>query len=324
VAATIPARFVHAISGRRLLVLKVVLSTALLVFLVRSVDVGESLRLLPRVQLPLLLLGVAINWSALLLQGLRWQVLLRPFRLRCGVRTLTALVLVGVYYGNFLPGGISGDAARTFGLTRRLGNRVPIAASVTVDRLLGAQSLSLIACAALLLAPSGHVTFVSAGFVALALTGLIVLLVSGLVTRLAGRIVPLRVLSRFTDVCVAYSHALATLGRALGVSLAFHLLVVASLYLYALSLGIVAPPMAFLSSLTLTLLASLLPLSFSGIGVQDAGLIVLLGDVGVSPAAALSLSLLMHLTRISFAVVGCLLSPGLLVADSHLAASEPA
>jgi uncharacterized protein (TIRG00374 family) len=90
----------------------------------------------------------------------------------------------------------------------------------------------------------------------------------------------------------------------LGVSLAFHALVTASYWLMAVSLGIGISPAAAGWIRAFILFVTAVPLTPSGLGVREVGLVMLLAPLGISPAEAVAFSLLQFAALLPIALFG--------------------
>ena len=93
------------------------------------------------------------------------------------------------------------------------------------------------------------------------------------------------------------------LAWAVVLAFAFQLIRVTLFVVGAWALGMHVPTIYFLIVVPVAVIARLLPISIGGLGVRELSLVTLLGLVGVSPEAAISLSLLAYLMEI---LAGCI------------------
>ena len=83
----------------------------------------------------LILLVLFIYILRIILNGLRWQVLLRAASIRIPIRDVERITFLGLFVSNFLPTTIGGDAIRVLSLFRFTNLRSQGFASVVLDRL---------------------------------------------------------------------------------------------------------------------------------------------------------------------------------------------
>lgn len=93
-----------------------------------------------------LLLGLALYGAVEFFAGLRWLVLLRVQGINLRKTRLMALVMIGLFFNFFAPGGTGGDMVKVFYLLKETpGQRAAALLSVIVDRLIGLVSLIVLA-----------------------------------------------------------------------------------------------------------------------------------------------------------------------------------
>src|SRR5260221_6107942 len=93
-----------------------------------------------------LLLGFAMYGVVELVAGWRWQLLLRVQGIELGWFRLFSLLVIGVFFNFFIPGGTGGDVVKIFYLLKETpGKRTAALLSVLVDRLVGLIALTVFA-----------------------------------------------------------------------------------------------------------------------------------------------------------------------------------
>lgn len=98
-----------------------------------------------------LLLGFAAYGVVELGATVRWQLLLRVQGVRLSWGRVIALVMIGLFFNFFIPGGTGGDAVKIFYMLKETpGHRAGAVLSVLVDRLVGL--FALVMAAAILIA----------------------------------------------------------------------------------------------------------------------------------------------------------------------------
>ncbi|MDR3404412.1 MAG: lysylphosphatidylglycerol synthase transmembrane domain-containing protein [Chthoniobacter sp.] len=93
-----------------------------------------------------LFLGFVMYGVVELVAGWRWQILLRVQGIDLGWFRLFSLLLIGVFFNFFIPGGTGGDVVKIFYLLKETpGKRTVALLSVLVDRLVGLIALTVFA-----------------------------------------------------------------------------------------------------------------------------------------------------------------------------------
>ncbi len=143
--------------------------------------------------------GIAAYGVFELLAGLRWQILLRVQGIRISWWRLYGLLMVGLFFSLFIPGGTGGDLVKGYYLLKEapVGRKTSAALSVVMDRLIGLIGVTIL---------TGTVTWLrwdwltsdptSTNFV---ISGLVVLGAGMLGILLAGAISGLRLAHRLPE-----------------------------------------------------------------------------------------------------------------------------
>lgn len=237
------------------------------------------------------------------LMAYRWVVLLRAVD-RAHHVPLSAILrvfFVSTFVGTFLP-SIGGDAARAYGLSRHDVSVADAAASVVMDRVLGAWSLLLFAFGGLTL--TGVARHDAGVLTALALTtagcaAAAAVLYSDPAAAILKHMIawlPFEVVRRSSD---RLFEAIRRYGRHHGVvanvtigSLLVQALRILQAYCLGRGLGIDAPLALYFALIPWTLLVMLVPISVNGLGTSQVAFVYLFGLVGVPRAQAFTLSIL--------------------------------
>jgi len=93
-----------------------------------------------------LLAGFAMYGAVEIVAGWRWQLLLRVQGIDLSWVRLCGLLLIGIFFNFFIPGGTGGDVVKIFYLLKETpGKRTAALLSVLVDRLIGLIALTVLA-----------------------------------------------------------------------------------------------------------------------------------------------------------------------------------
>jgi uncharacterized protein (TIRG00374 family) len=295
------------------MVVQALVTVALLAIVFRSLDLDALGALFVRLPLSFYFLSLAVMLGGHVAYAWRWRLLLSASGASVPFATVVRQYFVGVFANNFLPGGA--DVARVVYLGRNYGYRT-VAASVAVDRLLGVGLLALLASAALWLSPVSAPRLVAANVASalVAAASLVLLVLIGFGTGgLAAR------MGRFGARAVSCAERLqrlrlemaAPLGHpALILQSAFVVLgyavAVTGLYLrfVAMQHGPTPSPIATFAVVTAITVLSNVPVSLNGLGLREQLHASLFLPLGVSPEAAVSLSLLLYGHLVIVSLIG--------------------
>jgi uncharacterized protein (TIRG00374 family) len=276
-------------------------SGALLAILVANVPDLEGV-VPPRHHLrTVVLLGAALlmTFVGVILSAWRWQRVLLAFDLHVPLRTLTGHYFAGLFVGNVLPSTIGGDVLRVARGSNSTGSTTTAFASVALERLTGFVALPLLVLLGFVLRPS--LLEVDRSWVALLVAGVtlgalsLILFLAGH-PRLAGRFAEHTNWMRFIgaihlgvdNLRRKPQHAFAVLGTAV----VYQASVVIAVALIFRTLDLPVPVGASFAYVAAVAMVQVLPLSFSGLGVREGMLVLLLVPLGVDQAQAIAAGLL--------------------------------
>ncbi len=126
------------------------LSTILLIGLMRQQGWEEVIAAVRRIPLPVFLLTLGIMLLSRLCVVLRWYVLLRSAKAPVSFKAIFELVFVGLFASNFLPSTIGGDVVRLAGAIMLRVDAGLSAASLVADRLIGMAGMTVMLPAGLI------------------------------------------------------------------------------------------------------------------------------------------------------------------------------
>jgi uncharacterized protein (TIRG00374 family) len=276
---------------------RIVISAGLLAWVLSSAGLEQLAAAARNADLRLYALAVALSFAGMFIRSLRWQALLNAVGARVPFWRVVYLYFIGAFFNTFLPTGFGGDVIRVLEVGEGATSE-QAAGTTLVDRLTGFIILFVLALAALpfsyRLLPANLAALIGL-LAAGVLLGSILLFEGRLLRRLTGWL-PRR-LSLAGDAWVGKTYAVITAcGRrgilsALFWSLVFNLLHVWSNILVARALGINVSGWVFFMFVPVTTAALIVPISISGFGVREGLYVALFGQLGITTASALALSL---------------------------------
>lgn len=273
------------------------IGAGLVVVLLLTLDTATIARLLADANLPLVVIAVTGLTAAHLIGAATWRSLAR----RLSGQRLTWRSAVPLYYaaqavGGLTPANVGNDTYRVVALRKSGQGTERAAAPIVVQRATSYLALGLLGMAALLglTRPAGFPAAAGAALVVLAACAIVLTV---FVWRSpAWSFVPDR--RAFAD----------SVGIGLGLGLVFHLVGIGLSFLLIVAVdpdavALVGPVLACVALARATLLVPITP---SGLGIQEAALAFLLSGLGIPPEIALAASLLGRLGLVLTTVVGAI------------------
>ena len=129
-------------------VVKITVSAALMVFLVRKVSLAELESLLHRIDGAMLAGAVVVFFASTVAGWYQWHLLLRSSGVALPARDTFGFYSVGLFFNNFLPANVGGDAVKVYDVARLGADPYQVIAVTLLDRLLGVFSLCALAAVA--------------------------------------------------------------------------------------------------------------------------------------------------------------------------------
>lgn len=231
---------------------------------------------------------------------IRWQVLLGALTAQPPLFSLGRLSLIGLFFNTFVPGGLAGDIVRGYQLGSEGFRRSDALASVFTDRFVGLIGLLVVS---LIGFGAGYRELMAANLlglflaVALGLLGATVFFCSPWVGYPIGLLMD-RILTLASPIrnlwgaIQSYRMCGREVACAFALTFVADLLVIIGVYILAQSVHVALPLHYFLAFVPVIGILSAVPVSINGLGVREAGYVLLFTQVGLSQEQALSISLL--------------------------------
>jgi glycosyltransferase 2 family protein len=303
-----------------LFALKLVVSTVLIVWIVRAEDVPEVLGALAGADPALVSLAFLTYASTYLIRALRWCLLLGAGGINAPIPFLIRSYLVSVFFSNFLPSTVGGDVVRVYDSWKIGATKTGALTVIFVDRFLGVVALLVFASGALLL--SGAARSIVPFIMPLALVGTLVS-VGGLWLIFDPPGVVLRWvtalrkgggarLERWTE---PLFNALATFqgqrrvaGLTLAHSLVFQAMIILHYLIIARALGIGIPAGDFFWIIPIAILVMMVPISINAIGLREHVFVFFFAAYAIPGSAALAFAWISYGIVLMLGVIGGILT----------------
>lgn len=279
---------------------KFLVTCGLLIIIGAQINITELVGVMIQLDWFHLVIAVMLALAAVILSAYKWQILLHSKDLKLGLKELTKIYFLGLFFNNFLPSSIGGDVVRAVRVAKLTGQQVEAAASVVMERLLATFALGFLALLALI--PNSQIFH----RVYLYLGGILgtCLLIGFLVWR-QGSSRLFRVdsrrpwlarlksgLGRLVAELNHYRQNPAALAAVFGWSVVFQLLIVLiNIYIFK-AMGLSGINWwRLLLVVPLISAISMLPFSINGLGVREGAYLMLLNPLGISATKAVTGSL---------------------------------
>jgi uncharacterized protein (TIRG00374 family) len=287
--------------------LKVVVSIGLVIWAFSKIDLQQVGAQLAAANPWLVLAALVLFEVAIIINGMKWQVLLRAQGVRVPFGPVLQFQFTGFFFNNLLPANVGGDVIRGYGLARYTDRAADAAVSVVVDRIVGLIAYMSTAFVAAIIAVNlrggqGLRELEWVAFVALlALLVAFATLLSRRVRNVLSGLFALRWLSplaplwdRISNAFDAYRFQYGALALAFGLALLGILCTTFVNWFLSQSMGGLMPLSIIFLLNPLIALVLMLPISIGGIGVTQAAYPFFYGLAGVPASHALAVSLLMQ------------------------------
>lgn len=260
--------------------------------------------------------ALVLTFVAVVVSAVRWREVLDALGLHAPFRRLLSLYFAGQFMGNVLPSTIGGDALRVSRLSRDTGEPPTTFASVVLERLTGWIVLPVITLTGLLVNPGLRQLGRASTIAFTVATATLVLLVtvvaltratnSGLEERLEHNDGWRRFTTAVRLGIDRLSHEPSATARILAASLSYQLILTGAALMAARALGLPAGvgPTAVLAFVPAVLIAQVLPISISGLGVREGLFVLFLHPLGVPQSQAIALGLLLYLLNLVVSLLG--------------------
>ncbi len=297
-----------------ILLTRVVISLALLIFLLRQVDLRSLLGLMRRADKLLFAGAAGLYVVVYMLCFLRWKTLLKAAGIDLGLKQLIPPYAGGIFFNIFLPSSIGGDVVRSFDLAASTRRTPEVVASALVDRLSGYGGLVIVSILSLIAGTSmitERSVYVSVAVIAAVLAGLLLVLFNSYFYRKINAMLASPVTGSLRATLGSihththiFRHKKKAVGLSLLISLGVQLLSPLTSYLLCRSLGFDIGLIYFFVFVPIIGAVTMLPISIGGLGLRDALTVYFFAQAGLGRNAAFAMSLLGFFIMLVLAAVG--------------------
>ncbi|MEX0885734.1 MAG: lysylphosphatidylglycerol synthase transmembrane domain-containing protein [Phycisphaeraceae bacterium] len=298
------------------LAVRAIISLALVGWMVSHAALDDIRAAFTGVAWPWFAIALGFQFGGSFLTAWRWRLLLETQAVRLPQRLLFQSCIVAIFFKQFLPATVGGDASRFYDAWRAGAGKSVAAIALVVDRLLGLLALVLVAVvmlpfatqltrqypalyawvllAAAALAGTTWTFFACEGSVIHRVTAWLTLMPAALQRKLAAT----------TEAVKAYRGRNRQLARVMLLSLALQVDVILFYWAIAQAIGLPVPLHALFVIVPVAIVVMLVPVSINAIGVREAVFVLLLAAYGVSTGQALAFAWLEYGMFLLYGLIG--------------------
>lgn len=296
--------------------LKIILSLALLAYLVHLIDWRNSLQLALQANFMMMIIAVALLTLERVLSVVKWRLFLTVKGSNITFWRLFIINYVGGFWGLVLPSSVSADIVRGFYLSKATADLNLTVTSMAADRFISGVALVFIACLGGWYAGYRpglqHLHSLTLIIALLTAAAVVLLFQRGFLRWLDRRIVQrfsawkiLQTARKWVASCLEYQKYPGLLALAFVLSLAVQVVRVLVFYVVALGFNLHAPLMYYIVFIPLIMVLIMLPVSINGIGVREVSFVGFFSLAGMPESGAFAISFAVSvLTTLTTAVGG--------------------
>lgn len=294
-----------------IIIIKIVTSLASIAFITHTVDWVTMWRFLFQAQMYWIYLALLIFWVAQIFSALRCKYIIRVLEGKISLQMSLKAHFVGLWFNQILPTSLGGDVVKISILKRYIGLSVALRSSL-LDRISGFMFLLLIVSLTLsfyfdIFSQQPEIPLTLGVFSIASLAGIVSFSWISHNLQKSRTLNPTiqKLIQIFAD--IARFRFRDVFWQQFWTSAIVHLNGIIAYSLLGLALGLDIDFLLFFLIVPLIFLIALLPISFAGWGLREAGAIWLFGMVGVTSEIALAMSILFGLLLIVAALPGLLI-----------------
>jgi len=303
------------------LLLKLVILVVLVFWLFKIVDFNKTINLLSKTVLSYFALAFLFNNSSIFFITYKWLRLAKPLNLKSNFIELLKLNYIAIFYSIFIPGQSSGELIKGIKLQKiEKGNVEKVWAPIFIDKVTNLLVMLIIGTTAILfdqhfnqnkilVVSMFSLTVICILLSFLLFTDKIIILVEVVKAILIYFLKFLKINTEYiANFSLNYFNEYKTHKSLIFETFFWSFMTklphVIALYFLAKSLNIDINLIESAWLLSVISIASLLPISFSGLGVREGTLIFSMAKIGIGSSEALSFSLLIFILGILTGLIG--------------------
>ena len=303
--------------------LKLVLLFIIFYWIFKSVNIKDTLNVLEKTNLSYFFFAFLLGNLSNIFLTIKWGRLAGPLKIKSNFFELLKLNYISIFYSSFLPGQSSGELIKGLRLTKKESSIQKVWVPIFIDKITNLLMVFIIGFVAVLSDKTfrtNSTLIFTISLLTVSFSVITLVLFSENTKRfidfLRNKLIKcMRLVKLKTDLLENFSltylenykkHNLLMFETLIWSAL-IKLPHVFTFYFLALSLNIDLDFIQCAWLFSIISLITLIPISFSGLGVRESTMIVILSQLGIERFNSLSLSILIFLTGILVAIIGGIL-----------------
>jgi uncharacterized protein (TIRG00374 family) len=290
--------------------LKLLITTALLIFLFYKVPVEEVFNIVRNIEIKNFYLSIILFFLYYAFFSIRWKYLLCSQKIEISLLQSYLFIHIAFFFNNFLPSGLGMDVVRSGYAGGRKNFEKALGASL-MERVLGMIGMMFIGVLAIFSIRSEFIYLAIFYIFLIVLIFLLYILIFSLnLEWIKKKLISIKFLNLGESLRTFY-HAIKIYGKkkkVVGIGIVYSLLVQITIilinFLLSKSLGINLPFISIIAYIPLITIISLIPVTINGLGMRESAYVFLFSYYGIAREQALSLSLLFFATSVIASLVG--------------------
>ncbi len=293
-----------------MLSLKIIITCIFFIAIFSNTDFDATITILTGADIMFVILALFVLVAEQFIATTRWLIVLNWLKINISYSSTLRYIWIGAFFNQALPSSVGGDALRGYFLCKHKNCSIGAATvGVLLDRVVAMFSLTLLIASTLPLWFKLVTDPIINGSVIIVIIGLFVSIGIGITLdfmpnkwthwKIVQGVVTLSQNSR--KIIFSY-YGLVLIALSLSIQLSF----VFAVWILAHSMGLDVNFVDVLLIIPITNLITVLPISIAGWGVREVVIITGLGFLGVSPEAALALSIFYGLLILVSAIPGAI------------------
>ncbi len=296
--------------------LRITVAVGLLTYLFSKIDILQFLNKIKNADFLLILLGLSLYFIIAILAIIRWQLLLQVHDVRPSFFKLTKLFFIGLFFNNAMPGLTGGDIIKGYYVAKETANHKPEAiTTVFIDRIVGVVALLMIGIIALAFNLDNVILRKLAKIIMLLFAVMIVFMPLFFSKRVMRKIpflqqilsiLPFKeIIIRIYHTFYKYKSHFHIIIYGIILSMILQGIYIIMVYILGLSIGLKSVGLInYFMFIPIISTVAAVPISISGLGVNEQLYVYCFGLVGGSQEGALAIALMARLVLLIWSIPG--------------------
>ena len=286
------------------LLLRALVTTTILVFIVRSINMQQAWGVMVNARADLLVAALIMQFASTAISAYRWQLIMRNLQFGQSFSFYWRSYFKGMFFNQGLPTSIGGDAIRVLDVAGRGFRKRDALYGVAIDRIAGLAALILLTLVANVVSTSLLPAPVYRLMLLLTMLGLLGIASLFVLKRLSWfdrypQLAFVKAISDHLDLAFAHSRFMLLI-----LSLLVPIFAMLGFYATGWALGLRFDLMAYFAIVPPALVLTIIPASIAGWGVREGALVGLFSLIGADKTIVLMMSLLYGITLIIVSIPG--------------------